>query len=539
MSSPLPAIASRPWILAGMAIRRGVLDAKYIFEYDVGEWTFGTIQVIRDKVSGDLRTCKMVPKSLLRSTKDVFSKLKALQDLQHPHICSVVDVLEDKDNFYIMLEFTQGGDVQDWMERLDEGHWLQEQTCAAYVRQAVLALAHSHAAHTYHRDLRPSNLQLTTKLPDAVVKVSDFGLAAILDPDNRLIQRCPTPYTVPEVLKSSEQVCSGAADMWSIGAIAHALLVGCTPAESSPGANSGWSLARRVQHGEEDGWNDRSQLSRDFVQRLLRPACDRPTAAKALHHPWLKGLTPLCGVNFRADTDVARDLRHKTLCYTMGVVLLPVVVPFRDFERLRLTFQQNDPDHDGFVPRAVAQRILLGRCNLVDAVIPALNIVDVGKTDTLDLCAIAVADLIVREFFGAGPTSQPLLGPFRATDLAPRLLRRLFEAFGDRRQGAPQASLSLATIRSKIRTATAKEVESYANVHYDELLACLPEDKTLDSQALTTQFSANAGKGTPLASSGELSPLKIEAPWSLGGNTFGFDMTSIIQSCGFSLKRYA
>mmetsp|Transcript_55202 Transcript_55202/g.155329 ORF Transcript_55202/g.155329 Transcript_55202/m.155329 type:complete len:531 (-) Transcript_55202:171-1763(-) len=520
-----------------MAIRRGVLDKRYIFEYDVGQWTFGTIQVLKEKSSGDLKTCKTVPKSLIRNTHNVLARLRALQELQHPHICSITDVLEDRDRIFILSEFTQGGDVQDWMQRLDDGNWLHEGTCAAYVRQALLALAHSHAASVYHRDLRPSNLSLTTKLPDAIVKVSDFGLAAILDPDNAIIQKRPTPYSVPEILKSAETVRSSPPDMWSVGVIAHALLVGHAPAESSGGANAGWRLARRVQGGEDDGWSERSPMSRDFVQRLLRPAMDRPTAAKALHHPWLKGLQPVAGISWRPDADPAQELRHRTLCYLLGVLLLPAIVPHRDFEQLRAAFQQSDPDHDGFVPRAVGQRLLLGRCNLNEAVVPALNIVDILKTDTLDLCEAACADLIVREFFASGPTGAPLVGPLRAGDLVPRMVRRFFEVFGDRRGGAggvQQALASASAIRAKLRTATAGDIETHVGVRYDELLACLPGDRTIDGQVLVEKLAAGGGRGTPLGSHDEMPPLKVEAPWT---STFGLDVISIFQSCGSGFKR--
>lgn len=516
-----------------MALRKSVLDKKYVFEYDVGQFPYGTIQVLKEKDTQKLKTCKTVPKSILKSTTNVLARLKALQELQHPHICSVTDVIEDQGNFYIICDFFQGGDVQDWMERLDEGNWLQETTCATYVRQAILALTHSHAAQVYHRDLRPSCMLLTSKLPDAVVKVADFGLAAILDPDNAIIQEMPTSYTVPEALKSSEPMHNGAADMWSVGTIAHALLVGHAPAESTSGS-SGWSLARRARGQDDDSWNERSAMSRDFVQRLLRPAAERPTAAKALNHPWLKGLTPLSGVNWRADNDVARELRHKTLCYTLAVILVPVVVPYRDFEQLRLAFQQADPDRDGFIPRAVGGRLLLSRSTVPEAgqaVYPALSIVDVGKTDVLDLCGAACADLIVREFFCSGPTNAPLIGPFRATDLAPKMLKRFFEVFGDRRNGAAQNSVSASNVKSKVRTATAREFENYAGVNYNELLACLPEDRSIDSQLLTTQLSASAGRGTPLASDGgDMSPLAVKNPW--GNSLFGLEIIRIFQSCG-------
>lgn len=518
-----------------MALRRNLcLERRYIFEYDVGQWTFGTVQVLKERETGSLKTCKVVKKSILRFTSDVLPRLKALAELKHPHLCSITDVLEDKEAYYIVTDFLQGGDVGDWMERLEEGSWLQEATCAAYIRQAVLALAHSHAAQVYHRDLRPSSLLLTSKLPDAVVKVTDFGLAAILDPDNAIVQSQPCAYTMPEILQSSEQH-RGAADIWSVGAIAHALLVGEAPSEGSK--NPGWSLSRQLVVADDEAWSERSSWSCDFTRRCLRQSGERPTSAKLLWHPWLRTLQPLSGSSFQADNDAARDLRHKTLCYLLSVILVPVVVPHMDFDKLRTLFQEADSDKDGLVTRAVGQRLLLQRRNLAEAVAPALSIVDVCRTDSVDLCALASADLIVRDFFASGPTHAPLCGPFRATDLVGKMMEFFFRTFSEKRNGTPTNVVSAASVRSKLRTATARDLELYAEVRYDDLLDCLPEEQPIDAQTLTSSLSASECCGTPLGVSGEMSPIKAHVPWSLADNPLAFSMSSILQSCGLGAKR--
>lgn len=198
-----------------------------------------------------------------------------------------------------------------------------------------------------------------------------------------------------------------------------------------------------------------------------------------------------------------------------------------------MAFGQSDIDRDGYVPRAIGLRLLLSRCQQNEAVVPALNIVDLGRTDTCDLAAIATADLIAREFFAAGPTSAPLMGPFTATDLAPRLLKRFFELFAEKRNGVPVATVQLNAIRAKTRTATAKDVEAYARVHYEELLSCLPEDTAIDSQLLTAQLSASAGRGTPLGTEQELSPLRADSPWEL--STF-LDLFGIFYTCSSSKR---
>merc|ERR1719409_2244594 len=157
---------------------------KYEFEYDIGQWTFGSISIVKEIGSKTLRTCKTVPKSLVSSAPDVLRKLRGLQELQHPHIIGVTEVLEDRSNFYIMTEFMQGGEISDWVERLMDGYVVKEETVAAYIRQVIVAMVHSNSAHIFHGALLPSSLSLTSKMPDATVKVADFGLAAILDPDN-------------------------------------------------------------------------------------------------------------------------------------------------------------------------------------------------------------------------------------------------------------------------------------------------------------------------------------------------------------------
>eukprot|EP00747_Dinoflagellata_sp_TGD_P167917 gnl/TRDRNA2_/TRDRNA2_193238_c0_seq1.p1 gnl/TRDRNA2_/TRDRNA2_193238_c0~~gnl/TRDRNA2_/TRDRNA2_193238_c0_seq1.p1 ORF type:complete len:526 (-),score=106.67 gnl/TRDRNA2_/TRDRNA2_193238_c0_seq1:100-1677(-) len=472
---------------------KSVVDQRYKFEWDIGQWAYGSLHVRRDSQDGSLKICKTVPKNILRvNPSSVLQKLKALKDLQHAHINPVVDALEDDDYFYIFSEYLPGNDVADWLERFQDGQAISEATVAAYVKMVLLALVHTHSTQTYHRDLRPSSLLLTSKLPDAEIKVCDCGVAAILDPENMYVQ---SSYTAPELLQ--RQQFSSLCDIYSVGAIAHKLLVGQEPQDENP-MSQAWSLLNKItSRPDEGGWSERSESAHDFVFWLLRPVHDgRPTAVKALQHPWLKAMTAGGGVPQMVKPGVPKQNtgQDALLCYVLAVIMAPVLLPYRDFEQLRDMFLQYDHDRDGFMPRGTLQEVLASRCGVQKAIVAALSIADVQQTGMYDLCAATVADILAREFIGNGPTIKPLSGPTTAPELVPHMLSRCIESCGDRQA----QTLTSIGCRNRLRTATARDLESYCGVRYTELLAALPENRPVDSSTLAAALLAAGGRGTPV-----------------------------------------
>lgn len=521
-----------------MSFRSTVLDRKYVFEYDVGLWTFGTIQVLKDRTTGELKICKTVQKSLIRNPADAMARIQRLKELQHKHICAIYDVLEDHSRIYVISDKCAGGDVAEWIVRVqEEGNWLQEHTVAEYIRQTLIALNHIHGSRMSHRDLRPSSLALTSKLPDAQVKVADCGLAEIFDPQDEVILRSAGPFASPELLAGERGPHGGpASDMWSIGAIAHQLLVGVAPArQGDSGVFSLLALGANAlsRDGDVDAWADRSALSQDFVRRMLRPeALERPTAATALQHQWMQACVPLEPKHWNANSQATAALKNRLLCYSLAVLLVPDVVQYRDLFQLRSAFSQVDADRDGFVPRATAERLLKERGGTVFGVPAAFDAVDVRGCGTVDLCAFTAAYVLATGFC---PPETDEKGSTPA-ELVKRLLRGFFRSYGD-----PQRMVSsIAQINAKLTTPVVREVEIHAGVRFEELVAVLPDEGCFDAQALTAAILEGGGRGTPLSSTEAADDRdEFEGSW---GEVLGLDgiqdlVKGVFQTCALGSEK--
>ncbi len=104
---------------------------------------------------------------------------RAIAALNHPHIVTIHEIESTEGTDFIVMELVPGKTLDALIPR--QGMRLGEA-----LRNAIPladALAAAHAAGVVHRDLKPGNVMVT---PDGVVKVLDFGLAKLTQPDERL-----------------------------------------------------------------------------------------------------------------------------------------------------------------------------------------------------------------------------------------------------------------------------------------------------------------------------------------------------------------
>jgi eukaryotic-like serine/threonine-protein kinase len=164
------------------------------------------------------------------ATPDQLDRFQAEADaiarLHHQNIVSIHAIDEHDNRPYLSLEFAEGGSLA---QRLAEKP-MAPREAAELVETLARAVHAAHQAGIVHRDLKPSNVLLTS---EGVLKVSDFGLAKLLDSDSgRTLSGQPigTPsYMAPEQAEGHSSQVGPAADVYALGAILYQALTGRPP----------------------------------------------------------------------------------------------------------------------------------------------------------------------------------------------------------------------------------------------------------------------------------------------------------------------
>jgi serine/threonine protein kinase len=166
---------------------------------------------------------KLKPKQLEALKKEI----TIMSSLVCDNITKIYDVKQSAKHYYLVLEYCKGGDLDKV-----RGKRLEEPVVQQVTHQIAKALKVLIGASVMHRDLKLSNLLLSDKRPNPVVKLADFGLARELHGDEYAKTYCGTPlYMAPEILAGNRYDLKS--DLWSIGVIIYLFATGRFPFEAA------------------------------------------------------------------------------------------------------------------------------------------------------------------------------------------------------------------------------------------------------------------------------------------------------------------
>ena len=178
-------------------------NKKYKIEQIIGQGGFGITYkaIMKETVSGSLGnmevdvpvaikeffmkdTCEReegtgkitVPSQGSRAVVELYRKkfvkeAKNLAQMNHPHIVKVVDVFEENDTVYYVMQYLSGGSLADYVKLHGA---LNEDIAIKYIQQIGSALEYMHQKHICHYDVKPNNILLDDKGGAMLI---DFGIS--------------------------------------------------------------------------------------------------------------------------------------------------------------------------------------------------------------------------------------------------------------------------------------------------------------------------------------------------------------------------
>uniref|UniRef100_A0A674NBE5 non-specific serine/threonine protein kinase n=1 Tax=Takifugu rubripes TaxID=31033 RepID=A0A674NBE5_TAKRU len=250
----------------------------------VGNGTYGQVYKGRHVKTGQLAAIKVMD-----VTEDEEEEIKLEINMlkkysHHRNIATYYGAFIKKsppghdDQLWLVMEFCGAGSITDLVKNT-KGNQLKEDWIAYISREILRGLAHLHAHHVIHRDIKGQNVLLTE---NAEVKLVDFGVSAQLD---RTVGRrntfIGTPYWMaPEVIACDENpdaTYDYRSDLWSCGITAIEM------AEGAPPKNVDFNYLLFLYHLH------RSKKFFSFIEGcLVKNYTQRPPTEQLLKHPFIR-----------------------------------------------------------------------------------------------------------------------------------------------------------------------------------------------------------------------------------------------------------
>jgi serine/threonine protein kinase len=201
---------------------------RYEIVEELGRGTMGVVYQAHDPQIDRMVALKVLRPDRVVSQDFVLRFLreaKAIGRISHASIVTVYDVGQDHGTIYIAMEFLEGRPLNEVIK----GRTLPVSEAAEMCAQVAEALGYAHSRGIIHRDIKPSNIILT---PDNRIKLTDFGIARIEDPEAAQQTQAGdilgTPvYMAPEQVMG--QKADGRTDLYALGVIAYEMVTGNRP----------------------------------------------------------------------------------------------------------------------------------------------------------------------------------------------------------------------------------------------------------------------------------------------------------------------
>lgn len=208
-----------------------VIDGKYKILNVVGKGGMSVVYLAMNERANKQWAIKEVRKDGMQSFEVVKQNLVAetdlLKKLNHPHLPSIIDVIDCDDTFLIVMDYIEGNPLS---KALETSGAQNQDDVIEWAKQLcdVLEYLHSRKPPIIYRDMKPSNVMLK---PDGNVMLIDFGTAREFKSTSVADTTClgTQGYAAPEQFGGHGQT-DARTDIYCLGATMYHLVTGHNPA---------------------------------------------------------------------------------------------------------------------------------------------------------------------------------------------------------------------------------------------------------------------------------------------------------------------
>lgn len=306
--------APRANAAGGDLFNAGDVVGQYKIEKVLGQGGMGVVYLAQHTALKKKFAIKVLPAHLALE-KSFVARFKREAEmvarLKDAHIVNVTDFGESNGKLYLVLEYVDGGTLEDWFKsHQGKDGGMPAAEVARITAQVLKGLSHAHKAGIIHRDLKPANV-LMEKTGEA--KISDFGLARVAaEEEYKKGGGTYSPfgagdsvsttgaivgtidYMSPEARNSRPS--DARSDIWTMGIIIYFLLTGKKPSglaklasELVPGLDPRWDKLIATCLAEDPAQRFQSA---DAVLAALEEMQAKPAAGGSSSEgvPWFMGV---------------------------------------------------------------------------------------------------------------------------------------------------------------------------------------------------------------------------------------------------------
>jgi serine/threonine protein kinase len=292
----------------------------YEFLQKIGSGGFASVYSARHTDTMSIVAIKAISKTKIKSQHDfklLQREVSVMRALDHPFVAMLFEVLDDAKYFYLVLEHLENGTL---LSHLSTSRHFGEDQARRFFCQLASAVKYLHVEmRIVHRDLKPENILLDKY---SNLRLIDFGLSRSFAAEDPFFQTtCGSgAYIAPEIL--SQKGYTQAADVWSLGVLLYAMVVGSLPF----GGDNVTTMAKEILTVDPVIPTTLSgDLQHLLLQLLQKDAENRITFAGISEHPWMFGfddakmLTPDQGFAARLKS-VVHDELDQAVVFEMRTV---------------------------------------------------------------------------------------------------------------------------------------------------------------------------------------------------------------------------